>query len=278
MAVTPDNAAVNDTYDVASGKLNLNGVETTFAGGSTTITRAAGGGDEYRINSVTINNAGALASVAGVDGTSFSSTRGADGGPPLIAVDSVEIAQIKTSASAAGVITAAEIFQVPGVEREMAFFPTYTIKYASVSSGVLGYAGVQFTSALPTIHTGAVAKKVYAQYYYPVFSEITRVRNFTPPQETSSVSSEQVYRETVGAVSTSLGQGSFEYMPVDGISDPIFLNINYKLWFKFLQDINKSPYIICQGYLNDATPFPADANIVSSFTISSESKAERVIG
>ena len=101
-AVTPH--ATDDTVTVAAGTLNLNGVVSSVSAGSTTISRGATT-DTHRITSIIINAGGAIAAVAGIDHTAFSETRGADGGPPLIAVDAVEIAQVRVTSTTAAVTT-----------------------------------------------------------------------------------------------------------------------------------------------------------------------------
>ena len=86
-AITP--SATNDVVNVAAMTLNLNGVVTTVSAGTATVTRGVSS-DTHNITSITINSSGAITAVSGTDGTTFSETRGAAGGPPLIAVDSVD--------------------------------------------------------------------------------------------------------------------------------------------------------------------------------------------
>ena len=86
--VTP--GSTNNNVSVAALTCFLAGVLTTVSADSdVAITRPT---STHNISSVTINSSGVIAVVAGTDGTAFSATRGAAGGPPLIPVGSIEIA------------------------------------------------------------------------------------------------------------------------------------------------------------------------------------------
>ena len=278
-AVIPAAAAGDNNVDVAALTCYLAGVLTSVnADTDVACTRPAG--DVAKVISITVTDAGAIAAVAGTDGatTTFSETRAAAGGPPLIPVGSIEIAQVRLTATAAAAISASEIFQVVGTHRERFDFPTWEVKRSNVASGVAGYAGVVFNSALPLIHTGAVPKKVYAQYYTPVFAQVPKSADFVPAGESFSVGSTQIYGLTLGAVSKSLGQGSFQAYFEDGVTDGLLYEDGKKLWFKFKPDRLKDPYILAQGYLGVSQTFPAGDNIGASCTISAEVKSDRVSG
>jgi hypothetical protein len=253
-------SGTNNKIDVATLLLNLNGVETTVAGSADiTVTRAAT--NVASITSVTISNAGAIVLVKGTDSatTAFSETRAAAGGPPLIAVDSVEIAQVRTTSNTAAKILASEIYAIAGTHMESAFFPVYGTDNFTAT--------VNFETALPLIHTGVVAKKVYASYADPIFSEIKLANDFVAPQNSTSVSSTQVYQDTVGSSSKSLGAGSFTAILRDGITDPIMGRIDNTLMFRFYQDKYKNPHVLCQGTLSGAISFNASDNPQGTFTI-----------
>lgn len=232
----------------------------------------------HQINSITVTSAGAIAVVQGTEGTSFSTTRGEIGGPPYIPTTSIEIAQVRYTTSAAAAVAAAEIFQVVGTHQERFDFPTWSVNRSNVASGVAGYAGVEFNSALPLIHTGALPKRVYAQYYTPVFAQVPKASDFVPAGESYSVGSTQIYGLTLGAVSKSLGQGSFQAYFEDGVTDGLLYEDGKKLWFQFKPDRLKDPYLLTQGYLGVSQTFPAGDNIGASCTISAEVKSDRVSG
>lgn len=250
----------NNQLACAALTLNLQGVVTAVGAGNTTITRPATA--VSKINSLTVNNAGALTMVAGTDGgtTAFSETRGAAGGPPFIPVDSVEIAQVRVISNVAAPIAATEIYQVVGLHQERADFPLYDINY--------GAGKVTFIAANPLHHTGSLGKKVYASYATPIFADVALAGDFVPPETSWSVSSTQVYGTTLGATSSTLNQGSFTAYLNNGVTDALVGLKNALLWFKFFPDRYQAPYTLCQGKLGIARTFPAGDAIQAACTIS----------
>jgi hypothetical protein len=264
-AITP--SGTNDVVNVAALTLNLNGVVTSVSNGTATITRGLTT-DTHNITSITINASGAIAAVSGTDGTAFSATRGAAGGPPLIAVDSVEIGQVRTTSVTAGLVLPSEIFQVVGLHQERADFPLFNINYDEGS--------VTFLAALPEIHTGPTPKKVFASFASPIFAEVGLATDFVPPETTHSVTSTQIYNTTLGSTTSTLGQGSFTAFLEDGVSDGLVKLKNEVLWFKFYPDRYKSPYLLAQGKLGVSRTFPAGDNIQAACTISASKTAVEV--
>lgn len=260
--------ATNNLVTVAALTLNLNGVVTAVAAGTGTVTRPAGA--VAKVNSITITSAGAIAVVAGTDSatSAFSETRGALGGPPLIPVGSVEIAQVRLTTSAAAVVAAAEIFQVVGLHTERADFPLYTVNYETGS--------VTFLSALGLIHTGALPKAVFASYASPIFADVALASDFVPPETTHSVTSTPIYGTTLGSASSTLGQGSFTAYLNDGVSDSLVSLKNQILWFKFYPDRYALPYLLTQGKLGISRIFPAADSIQAACTISASAAAAEV--
>jgi hypothetical protein len=260
--------ADNDKVTVAALTCNLQGVVTSVAAGEATITRPAS--DKAKVCSVTINSSGAIAVVAGTDGagTTFSETRAAAGGPPLIPVDSIEIAQVRVTTSAAGAVAASQIYQVVGSHCERADFPLWTVNYDEGS--------VTFLDALPEIHTGTVPKKVYASYAEPIFADVALASDFVPPETSHSVTSTQVYGTTLGATSSTLGQGTFTAYLENGVSDALVSLKNQNLWFKFFPDRYATPYLLCQGKLGISRTFPAGDTIQAACTINAASAAVEV--
>lgn len=260
--------ASNDTVTVAAGTLNLNGVVTAVNAGSDTITRPATA--VSKVNSIIITSAGAIDVVAGTDGgtTAFSETRGAAGGPPLIAVDAVEIAQVRVTSDTAAVIASSEIFQVVGLHLERADYPLYNINY--------GEGSVTFLDALPEIHTGPTPKRTFASYASPIFSDVTLASDFVPPETSHSVASTQVYGTTLGSSSSTLGQGTFTAFLQDGVTDGLVGLKNETLWFRFYPDRYKAPYLLTQGKLGISRTFPAGDNMAAACTISASAAATEV--
>jgi len=267
-AITPAVSGSNDVVDVAAITCYLAGEEVTVSAGTdVSITRAVST-DTHIINSITVNSSGAIAVVAGTDGTAFVSTRGAAGGPPLIPVDSIEIGQVRTTSFTAAAIAANEIFQVVGTHTERYDYPLWNVS--------LKDAQVEFLASLPLIHTGGVAKQVFAKYYEPEFSEIPRASEFVPPETSYSVNSTQVYGSTIGSSSKSLSGGSFSTILGNGVTDAVVAQKGQQLWFRFYPDRLSSPYILANGILGISRQFPAGDSIVADCTIAAEEEAVNV--
>lgn len=262
----------NDVVDISQARVYIAGVLTTISASvDEAIARPTLSHIKY---SIQMTSGGAFSVVAGAEHTAFSDTRGANGGPPYVLVDSTELGQIHLSSATPAAITATEIKQVVGTHTERFDRPTWSVKHANVSSGILGYAGILFNSALPLIHTGDVPKDVYASWYTPEFAEINRAYDWVPPSTSVSVNSTQVYNEVVGEVSESIGAGSFTALMDTNISDPILAKTGKTIWFKYWQNrLNTTVYQICQGRLGDTRANPAGANINASFTLGAETKA-----
>lgn len=263
-AVIPSAVVANDKVDVAAILCNLNGVETTVAASVSTaaITRPATA--VSKVNSITVDTSGAIAVVAGTDGstTAFSETRAAAGGPPLIPVTSIEIAQVRVTSDTAAAITAAQIFQAPGTHAEYANLPLYSVDYENGK--------VIHETALPLIHTGPIARKTFASYSIAAFTAVPKVKDFKPAEESASVSSESYYGGVIASSTTSLGQASFKAFLDDGITDPLLALKGEELWFKFYPDRLKAPYHAFQGLFTVARTFPVDAQISADCQVSVE--------
>lgn len=261
--------ATNNQVSVAALTLNLQGVVTSVNTGNLTITRPATA--VSKVNSITVNSSGTLVMVAGTDGatTAFSETRGAAGGPPLIAVDSVEIGQVRVISNTAAPLVDSEIFQVVGLHQERADFPLYDVDY--------GTGSVTFLAANPLIHTGPVTKRTYASYASPIFADVALASDFVPPETSHSVTSTQVYGTTIGSTSSTLNQGTFTAYLQNGVGDPLVTLKNAVLWFKFYPDRYASDYLLTQGKLGIARTFPAGDQIQATCTISASSAAQEVV-
>lgn len=260
--------ASNNTVTVAAMTLNLNGVVTSVSAGSVAATRPSTA--VSKVNSITINASGVITNVAGTDGatTAFSETRAAAGGPPLIPVDSVEIAQVRYTSNTAAVVLSTEIFQVVGLHRERADFPLYTINY--------GAGTVTMLDVLPASHTGPTAKKVFASYAAPIFADVALASDFVPAETSHSVTSTQVYGTTLGSTSSTLGQGSFTAYLNDGVSDALVTLKNQTLWFRFYPDRYQTPYLLQQGKLGITRTFPAGDTLQAACTISASQASTEV--
>ena len=259
---------VDNEVSVAALTCNLAGVVTAVSTGTLTITRPATA--VSKINSVTINSSGTLAMVAGTDGTTtdFSEIRAVAGGPPLIPVGSIELAQVRVINDTDAPLTDAEIFQVVGLHQERADFPLYDVNY--------GTGSVTFLAANPLIHTGTLPKGVYASYASPIFADVALASDFVPPETSHSVTSTQVYGTTIGSTSSTLNQGTFTAYLQNGVGDPLVSLKNAVLWFRFYPDRYAAQYILSQGKLGIARTFPAGDQIQATCTISASAAAAEV--
>jgi hypothetical protein len=217
---------------------------------------------------------GSVTVVKGSQGSAIVETRNAAGGPPYIPVNSIELGQIRISSATAAAITSDEIYQVVGSHTERYDYPVWTEnnigdgQAAATSAQKNAY--IKFASALPLDHTGGVAKAVYIKYYAPIFSEQSRAMDFVPAENTHNVTSQEYYRGTIGAVSTSIGQGGFTALLNDGLTDAIVSEKDQVLTVKFFADENKSAYSLTQGTIGLARTFPVDAQNQAQVTISAE--------
>lgn len=265
-SITP--GAAVDTVAVEAVLCNLSGAETAV-GGNTAVALTRATTSTHIINSVTIDDNGAIAVVAGTEGTSFSETRGAAGGPPYIPVGSIEIGQVRLNAQASALVTAGQIFQVVGLHQERYDAPLFEVD---------SYTGtVAFAGALPAIHTGDEPKGVYASYATPILQDIEPVRDNVVPEEAYSVSSEQYYGRAIGSTSRSLSQGSFTYAMKDGITDILAKLEGENLWFEFLPSRyqNKVKFLY-QGILGVNRSYPASGAMTMRCTVSASEKAQPV--
>jgi hypothetical protein len=240
-----------------TGLLSVNAVADLEITLNTDVTKT------FRIDSVTVTTAGAIALVAGAVHTEFVTSRGVAGGPPMIPDGSIEIGQIRRNFAHADTnraVTAAEIFQVVGTHVERWDYPVWS------EDPIRGQ--ITFAAALDAIHTGPAAKKVYAKVATPIFAEIPRARDWVPAETSNSVNSEQYYDGTIGSFSSSLGQASLTASLNDGITDTMLGKKGSNLLFKFKPDKNKVPYQITQGVLGISRTFTVGANPTAAVTVS----------
>lgn len=265
----------NNTVDVAAFTAYSIGIlKSVSAAAAITVTRPAT--NVSKVNSITMTSAGNISVVVGTDGASaaFSETRGASGGPPFILVDSVEVAQVRFTTSAAATVIAAEIFQTVGTHVERFDFPSFTSNNIGLGSNTpiaaQKNAHVLMESALPLSHTADVPKRVYIQYYTATMSDLARTFGFVPVDNSHSVSSTQYYGGTIATASRSLGQGSFTALLTDGVTDNLVTNKDQVLTVQFFPDRNKTPFILTQGAIGLGRTYPFDNQIQAEVTISSE--------
>jgi len=264
-----------DIVSVAACKVNSKGVVYDVSALTVDISADRPATNVACVISIIVDDTGALGSVVGIDGltTAFSETRGAAGGPPLIPVDAVELGQIRVASSAAAVIATSEIFQ-NGQYTERSDFPVYTVNNIGVgaSSTIAGKtnAFVEFSEALPLIHTGPATKNIYIEYYVPSFADLARTSNFVPAETSHSISSEEFYGGSISSSSESLGQASFTALLDDGVNDGLISKKNTNITLKAFPDRAKSGYLLTQGIMGIARSFPIGNQINASVTLTPE--------
>ena len=278
----------NNNASVAAGTVYIGGESLTFAADTSVTVWRGASSDTHRITSIQVRKSASGTAVViskpGTDHSAFSSTRGAAGGPPLIGHKEVEIAQVRTTAVAAAAITSDEIYAVPAGASdgscEWYNYPSWDVNYADVSSKLNRGAGITFHEALPDSHQdpSAAPKHVYAEYYEPTFSKIGKCVDFVPIETSWSTSSTQIYDgRTIGAASSSLGQGAFTAYTEDNITDLIVSKKNADLWFKWLQDSTvTTTYIQTQGRFGISRTNPANDNLMFAATISGEEASQEI--
>jgi len=271
----------DDTVAVAAFSANSQGTLHAVPAGTLGATRPST--DVAKVISITMSSAGALAAIVGIDGTdaNFNEVRGEAGAPPYIPVGSIELGQVRLTASAAGVVTASEIKQ-NGQYTERADYPVYTINpmgkgMAATDAGTAS-AFVEFSEVLDTRHTADLAKGVYGQYYTPGFAPLSRVENFNPASNSHSLSSTETFDGPVGEKSTSLGQASFSLLFGDGVNDLVLAQEDKNVLFKFYPNKNATAHWLTQGSLGISSNFEASGKGKASCTITPEVKSIRITG
>lgn len=261
------NSGTNNSVKCAALTGYVSGLlKSVAANNALTVTRGAT--LAYKISSIATDGS-TISVVAGTEGSAFTETRGAAGGPPLIGVDSIEIGQVRLSSTTAGEVTADEIKQVIGTHQERYDAPTHQIDHDGGQ--------ITMAAALPAIHTGPTAKKVFAQFYEPEFAEVQNASDAVFPETSHSTSSKQIYGGTIGSSSSSLGQGSFKAYLEDGVADPLIAAKNDNRWFKLYPNRYSGNYMRCQGKLGIKRNFPAADSINADCTISATSPATEVV-
>jgi hypothetical protein len=268
--ITPAVSGTAELVDVTKATCYLAGVLTTIpAATDLVITRP--GTDVYKISSVVVTAAGAFDELEGTDsaGATFSTTRDATGGPKLLVVGTFEVGQVKMTGSATAAILATEIKQVIGTHQERSDYPTFEIDYANGE--------VDFNSALPLTHTGAIPRAVYAEFYTASFAEVPLASDYKPSMNSHSVSSEQVYGGTVGSVSSSLGSGGFKARLNNGVNDTILLMKDDTRWFKFYPDrLVTTKYWVDQGKVGCSPSYGAGSSMACDVTVAASEKATNI--
>jgi len=277
--ITPGTAA--ETVDVAAFTVNLGGTEYEVASSVETCTRPAA--DVACVNTLVATESGGTVTVTVIvgddtsSGTTLIRTRDGLGGPDYIPVCSAAIGEVHFITHASAVILASEIKQVVGTHTERFDSPTWdeypTGDGNKAETTAQKNAYIEFKDVIGVgIHTGDAYRAVWVSGYVPVASEVSSSVDFKACKNSHSVSSRQLYNETRGSKSSSLGQGGFTALVDDGITDALVGLEDENITFWFYPNRSKLPYSVTQGYLGLDPTWPADADIEVSATISAAQK------
>ena len=158
MAV-PAVSGADNALDVYGGTVLIANSQLTVSP-QTGITVSRPAASMKKISSVIINASAVASVIDGTDGSAYSDTRGAAGGPPYVPVGQVELATVRLDSEAAAPLTTDEIFFAP----EYTHTPAYKLLPYSAS--------LEFASPIPLIHTGGVAKAVWVTWYEPSLTQL----------------------------------------------------------------------------------------------------------
>lgn len=260
-----------DEIDVAAHSVYIGGTELDVTAETFDVSTLRPATNVAKVVSICVYNSSGTATVAAVEGTdgattAFSSTRGAAGGPPLITADYVEIGQWRPTASAAGAVTADELFQVPNQHVDRADFPQLNYPIHCMGDGEYADTAAQknfhvkFAAARQANHVGPATGKVYAKVATPVFSTINHAHDFSPAERSYSANSVDTYDGAYGGdPSESLGQCSFKMVVDNATINTVVAQKGKTVAVEFYEVRTKSRKIVQQGKLgvNRSSTFPA---------------------
>lgn len=264
--ITP--AGTEDAVSVAAFMANVSGEEISVSANPSLSLTRADVSNTHMVNSIVCDSSGDVTVVSGAAGKSFSEARGENGGPAYVPVGSIEIGQVRLSATAPAAIKEAEIFQLVNRHQERADFPVPNVDYIN--------GNVEFSSPPQTSHTGDKAKGVYARFSTPEFIEAIDAYDFVPSEVSFSSSSKQTYTRVKNTRSQSLGNASFSIDLKDGITDTLTARQGQNIYFRFYPDKFKPQHIIEQGALSMSRSYPAGGDVVASCTINVDEKGKEV--
>lgn len=259
----------NDEVDSISFTAWLAAVLKTISATTATITRAFV--STHVINSIILTDT-TISALKGAEGTAFSTTRGAAGGPPYIPVGSIEIGQVKTGSQVSAALVSSEIFQIVGTHQERADWPLYrrprNYGYGiNTSTTAKKAAHVEFYTAHPLIHEGGLCKGIYIKYYTPVFTAISTFNGFVPAEITSSSVMVSRFESVSGYKQNDIQASRFKAEVSDGITDAIVALDGEILIIKFIPDAAKTPFMLTLGTLRFLSSLPQAGDISVQCTI-----------
>ena len=256
LKVKPALSGANNQVDVEAGSAFVGGMDLAInAVANLSVTRTPAGGT-HQINSIVVNNAGAVSAIAGTEGGSFSATRGVAGGPPFIPVDQIEIAQVKLTSNTDAPILASEIDQNV---MERYDIPSFIIVHEE--------AAIVMLSALDLRHTGNVTKGIWVRHYEPVFNDIPEATNWKPVDKTAETQAGRTYDGPFSIGGEGLGEGSFEVMLKGEAGEILQSVINDTRWLRFYPDKFRTDHHLVCGKLTQEREYPPDNAMKATVTV-----------
>jgi hypothetical protein len=247
LVITPALAGGNNNVDVAAGAAFVGGKDLAISAATNlAMTRTAAGGT-FQITSVVIDNAGVISAVGGTEGSAFSLTRGAAGGPPYVPVDKIEIGQVKLTSNTDAPILASEIDQNVMERYDIPSFVT-----------VPEEAAIRMLTALDKRHTADVTKGIWVKHYEPVFNDIPEASNWKPVGVKADSKSGRTYDGVFSIGSKGLGEGSFDVLLKGENGEILSSVVNDTRWFRFYPDKFRTDHHLVCGDLTYDREYPPD--------------------
>ncbi len=256
LKVKPAVAGGNNNVDIEAGTAFAGGVDLSVAAATNlAVTRTPAGGT-FQITSIVVDNAGVITAVAGTEGSAFSVTRGAAGGPPFIPVDKIEIAQVKLTSNTDAPIAASEIDQNV---MERYDIPSFKL--------IPEEAAVEMLAALDLRHTGSVTKGIWVKHYEPVFNDIPEASAWKPVDKSGESQTFRTYDGVFALATTGIKDGSFE-VNLKGEAGEIMNQVaGATRWLRFYPDKFRTDHHLVLGFVSVEREFPADNLMKAAVTV-----------
>lgn len=261
LKVKPAVSLVNNDVDVEAGTAFVAGVDLIISAQTNIACTRTPAGGAFQITSIIVDSAGTVTALAGTEGSAFSTTRGAAGGPPYITVDKIELAQVKLTSNTDAVIAASEIDQNV---MERYDIPSYNIVPHDTD---LAQSIVKMLTALDLRHTANVTKSIWVKHYEPVMNAIPGVSNWKPPEVTGKVQRNITYDGVTAVARSDIGDGSFEVELKGEAGEIMNQLIGGTRWLRFYPDKFKSDNHICCGFLHYDRDNPPDNMIKAKVSV-----------
>lgn len=251
-------AAAADQVDIAAGTAVITGGDIVFAQ-SLGLALARPTVDTHLIYSIVVDAAGVITAVAGAEGTAFSGTHGAAGGPAFTPVNQVKLGAVRLSSQAAAVILASEI-QTGGAFTEFTGAPA--IREIDFITGK-----VVFQAPLPQFHTGNTTREVWLAPFTPQFFQFNATLDWVPADLTGTANTTQFYSGSISSVGQTTANATFTVLMDNGVRDDFLRLVSSEILIKYQPDSADGDHQLTIGTLFKAATNPVDNEIQATVTI-----------